>query len=96
MKGGSEIQMPLYMLAAWSWEKIVPATEYWLRALNLPFLIVMALAFRKFRFWPLICVTSPFVFYYMSEFRPYIMQMAFAALELLSPTHNHHLRRAER
>jgi len=78
--GGSEIQMPFFMLSLWGWEKLVPSSEYFLRAINLPFLVVMVLAFRNQRFWPLVCLTSPFVLYYLGELRPYMMQMAGAAI----------------
>src|ERR1017187_10992011 len=33
---GSDTQMPLYMLYAWSWEKICGHNEWWLRLSNLP------------------------------------------------------------
>lgn len=78
--GGSEIQMPVFMLSLWGWEKIVGDSEYALRAINLPFLIVMVLAFRRYRYWPLVCLVSPFVLYYVGELRPYMFQMAGAAL----------------
>ncbi|MEI6604120.1 MAG: hypothetical protein WCP35_02340 [Verrucomicrobiota bacterium] len=79
---GSEIQMPLFMLTLWGWEKIVGDAEYALRAINLPLLVVMVLAFRRFRFWPLVCLTSPFVLYYVGELRPYMFQMAGSAMGL--------------
>jgi hypothetical protein len=82
--GGSEIQMPLYMLSLWGWEKIASNTEYVLRALNLPFLAIMVFALRRYRFWPLVCLTSPFVLYYVGEMRPYMFQMAGAALAFSS------------
>jgi len=78
--GGSEIQMPLFMLSLWGWEKIAGDSEYALRALNLPFLVIMVLALRRFRFWPVVCLMSPFVLYYVGELRPYMLQMAGAAL----------------
>jgi len=77
---GSEIQMPLFMLTLWGWEKIVGDAEYALRAINLPLLVVMVLAFRRYRFWPLVCLTSPFVLYYVGELRPYMFQMAGSAV----------------
>ncbi|MEP2777042.1 MAG: hypothetical protein ABJQ29_12675 [Luteolibacter sp.] len=77
---GSEIQMPLFMLSLWGWVKIGWESEYALRAINLPFLAIMVLAFRRYRFWPLVCLTSPFVLYYVGELRPYMFQMAGAAV----------------
>jgi hypothetical protein len=77
---GSEIQMPLFMISLWGWEKVVGNSEYALRAINLPFLVIMVFAFRRFRFWPLVVLTSPFVLYYLGELRPYMFQMAGAAV----------------
>ncbi|MES2659791.1 MAG: hypothetical protein V4689_14325 [Verrucomicrobiota bacterium] len=76
---GSDVQMPVYMASLWGWEKIMGNTEFALRAINLPFLVIMVLALRNVRFWPLVCLTSPFVLYYVGELRPYAMQMAAGA-----------------
>ncbi|GAA5128503.1 hypothetical protein JIN84_02085 [Luteolibacter yonseiensis] len=78
--GGSDIQMPLYMVAVWAWVKIGFISEYALRCINLPFLVLMVLALRRVRFWPLVCLASPFVLYYVGELRPYTLQMAAGAL----------------
>ncbi len=77
--GGSDVQMPVYMPLVWLWEKIFGSTEFALRAINLPFLVIMVLALRRVPFWPLVCLTSPFVLYYVGELRPYAMQMAAGA-----------------
>ena len=77
---GSEIQMPFFMLSLWCWEKVAGDSEYALRLINLPFLIIMVLALCRYRFWPLVCLTSPFVLYYVGELRPYMFQMAGAAV----------------
>jgi hypothetical protein len=76
---GSDVQMPVYMASLWVWEKLVGNSEFALRAINLPFLILMVLVLRNVRFWPLVCLTSPFVLYYVGELRPYTMQMAAGA-----------------
>jgi hypothetical protein len=76
---GSDVQMPVYMASVWAWEKLMGSSEYALRAINLPFLAIMVIALRKVRFWPLVCLTSPFVLYYVGELRPYTMQMAAGA-----------------
>lgn len=76
---GSDVQMPVFMPAVWAWEKIFGHSEFALRAINLPFLAIMVIALRKVPFWPLVCLTSPFVLYYVGELRPYAMQMAAAA-----------------
>ncbi len=77
---GSDVQMPAYMASLWGWEKVVGNSEFALRAFNLPFLVLMVVALRNVRFWPLVCLTSPFVLYYVGELRPYTMQMAGGAL----------------
>jgi hypothetical protein len=78
--GGSDVQMPLYMFAVWAWEKTGLNSEFLLRSINLPFLVLMVLALRKVRFWPLVCLISPFVLYYVGELRPYTLQMAAGAV----------------
>lgn len=81
--GGSDVQMPAFTSALWVWHRIGFTSEYALRCINLPFLVVMVLALRRVRFWPLLCLTSPFVLYYVGELRPYTMQMAGGALAAL-------------
>lgn len=78
--GGSEVQMPLFMVALWAWEKIAGQSEYLLRLLNLPFLVIAVFALRRMPLWPLVCLTSPFVLYYAGELRPYMFQIAGAAV----------------
>lgn len=77
---GSDVQMPIYMASLWAWEKFMGNSEYALRAFNLPFLAIMVVALQRVRFWPLVCLTSPFVLYYVGELRPYTMQMAGGAM----------------
>lgn len=81
--GGSDVQMPAYMASLWGWHQLGFTSEYALRCINLPFLILMVLALRRVPFWPLLCLTSPFVLYYVGELRPYTMQMAGGALAAL-------------
>jgi hypothetical protein len=81
---GSEIQMPLFMLCLWCWEKLVGHSEYLLRLINLPFLVVAVLALRRIPLWPVVCLTSPFVLYYAGELRPYMFQIAGAAVGFAS------------
>ncbi|MEO5917124.1 MAG: hypothetical protein ABIS50_23040 [Luteolibacter sp.] len=78
--GGSDTQMPVYMFLLWCWTKCGVLGEFALRCINLPWLILAVLALRKVRFWPLVCLTSPFVLYYTGELRPYAMQIAGGAL----------------
>lgn len=78
--GGSDVQMPFYMVSVWAWVKAGFLGEFAMRAINLPFLLLMVLALRNVRFWPLVCLISPFVLYYVGELRPYTMQMAGGAV----------------
>jgi hypothetical protein len=77
---GSDSQMPGYMFYVWCWEKIVPNSEFFLRLSNLPWLAVLFLSLRRFPFALAFAITSPFIIFYLSEFRPYLMQLAGAAL----------------
>lgn len=78
--GGSDVQMPIYMFLLWVWAQLGALSEFALRAINLPWLIVAVLALRKVRFWPLVCLCCPFVLYYTGELRPYAMQIAGGSL----------------
>lgn len=79
---GSDSQMPGYMLYAWAWEKLAGDSELALRLSNLPWLILMVLAVRRFPYAVAAVLTSPFILYYLNEFRPYMMQIAGAALAI--------------
>jgi hypothetical protein len=89
--GGSDLQMPGYMLSLWAWEKIFGSSEYALRAMNIPFFLVAVCAIlfafqekpltRHF-FASLLCL-SPMVWIYMDEARPYILQLCGATLMLI-------------
>ncbi|MEO7934288.1 MAG: hypothetical protein ABIT76_14130 [Chthoniobacterales bacterium] len=86
--GGSDLQMPGYMLWLWGWEKIFGHSEYALRLANLPWwLLAQGVTIRFFGkksgfFWvgSLLFLLHPFVWYYLDEARPYAMQMAGATL----------------
>lgn len=84
----SDVQMPLYMLYMWAWEKTVGARPEWLfRLSNLPWLVLaqaaMFLSLRHQRklsiFLAILVCIHPFVWFYMNEARPYIMQFAGAS-----------------
>ncbi|MDP4625480.1 MAG: hypothetical protein NWT08_10130 [Akkermansiaceae bacterium] len=81
--GGSDVQMPFYMCGLWLWHRLGFISEYGFRLINIPFLILMVLALKRVRFWPLVCLTSPFLIYYVGELRPYTMQMAAGSLAAL-------------
>lgn len=82
--GGSDAQMPGYMLSIWIWMKIVGHGEWALRASNILWLLIATLSFRKFRFGWLALLFSPFVLYYTSELRPYAMQIAGGCITISS------------
>lgn len=84
---GSDSQMPMYMLSIWFWEKIVPSSEFWLRLSNLPWLFVLIYSLRSFRFGLVCALTCPFLIGYVSELRPYLMQLAGAALSMKGLAH---------
>lgn len=75
---GSEVQMPLFSLYAWLWERIFGYTEWILRASNLPWIILTAYCLRKNPYTCFLFLLSPFLIYYTGEFRPYAMQIGAA------------------
>ena len=88
-EGGSDINMPLYMASMWTWDKIAGSHPEWLfRASNLLWLAVLqgslcaALRSRpRTACWCVLATAlSPFVWYYLNEARPYLMQLAGAGL----------------
>ena len=93
----SDLQMPLYMVYVWAYEKLFGSSEWILRSANIPWFVpgmvafVTALASSKQRRLAAATVTvfSPFAWYYLNEARPYAMQLGaslltFAALYRLS------------
>lgn len=91
---GSDLQMPLYMLMLWGWEKIFGHSEFALRALNIPLFVIalavlgtlprMAKPTRLFAI--LFACTSPFLWAYLDEARPYILQFLAATAALVPLT----------
>ena len=81
--GGSDLQMPLYMIWIWVCEKFSGSSEIALRAVNLfwilPGLIALwcSLARRPQLQLAvfLAAIFNPFVWYYLDEARPYAMQI---------------------
>jgi hypothetical protein len=85
---GSDLQMPLYMVSLWGWEKIFGRSEFALRALNIP-LFCFAILFmwsqwnldqRGRWFFLIFALLSPFLWAYLDEARPYILQFLGACL----------------
>jgi len=85
---GSDLQMPGYMFFVWAWEKLAGASEVALRASNIPFFVggVVALAWgqaknrRAQAALVLLALTNAFLWYYLSEARPYLVLFGFAAV----------------
>lgn len=79
---GSTLQMPLYMLMLWGWEKVFGHSEFALRAMNIPvFVIALMLAVRCWHtsnsqraFFVVFACCSAFLWAYLDEARPYILQ----------------------
>jgi len=87
----SDLQMPLYMAMLWAWEKAFGHSEFALRAMNFPlFVTAIAVAVSGLRvnrrialFYTLIACTSAFVWAYLDEARPYILQFLAATLVMV-------------
>ena len=92
-EGSGNLQLPFYHLFAWFWEKGAGINELALRWCNAPwFLAGLVILARAFEFNPplrrgllLAALSSPFVWYYLDEARPYALQVGaslivFAAL----------------
>ncbi len=79
-QGGSDAQMPGYMFYIWVWEKLFGSGEFALRASNILWLLVAVYFLRRTPFFWISLLVSPFVLYYLNELRPYLMQIAGAAV----------------
>jgi hypothetical protein len=77
----SDTQMPLYMLYIWGWQKLFGCSEWILRASNLPWLLLGFLALpRRSAGVVLALAVSPFLWFYLNEARPYVMQISLSLL----------------
>ncbi len=85
---GSDLQMPGYMLFEWGWAKIFGSSEIALRASNIPLFVagIWALAWgmsshrKRQTAVVFLALTNAFLWYYLSEARPYIVLFCFASL----------------
>jgi hypothetical protein len=85
---GSDLQMPFYMFYLWAWCKVFGTSEIALRAANLPWFAagVCALLWgfagnRRLQLaTTAFTLIHAFLWYYISEARPYIVLFAFSAL----------------
>ena len=83
LDAGANNQMPVYMFYVWAWEKIFNNSELALRASNLPLLAIGFLAIpRRQALFLFTLAISPFLWYYLNEFRPYVMLVSTALLML--------------
>lgn len=79
----SDLQMPLYMVYLWGWEKLFGSGEWALRAANLPWFGAgvgwFVLAFPRGGqrgLALLVALCSAMAWYYLDEARPYTMQLS--------------------
>jgi hypothetical protein len=86
----AHLQMPLYMLYIWGYEKLFGCGEWTLRLANLPWFGAGSVAFvlgypaaeRRRLIAALLMLTCPFAWYYLDEARPYAMQLGASLLVL--------------
>lgn len=89
---GSDLQMPLYMLMLWAWEKVAGHSEFALRAMNIPlFVAAISITVSLLKqpastrlFFALFACSSAFVWAYLDEARPYIFQFFAASLLMVA------------
>lgn len=87
VSAGPDIQMLVYTLYLWCWEKLFGSSEFALRAANIPwFLLAQASFWFGLRRWPrlkwaavVFQAFNPFLWRYLDELRPYAMEYAGAA-----------------
>lgn len=85
---GSDLQMPLYMLQLWAWEKLSGSGEFSLRSVNIIWFCLGQLALfyasrrQRCSAWVTVSLGAihPLLWYYLNDARPYLMQYAAACL----------------
>lgn len=89
----SDPQMPLYLVYMWVWTRVFGAGEAALRASNVPFALLLSLAFSwaaerllGLRRLLLLAVLSPFLWVYMNEARPYVPVVALSTVCVIATT----------
>ena len=86
----SESQMPFYIICIWLWGLIVPHTEWFLRSLNILFLFGTGLFVYNYSkrydnsFIFLIFFIQPFLWKYVGEFRPYLLQIFLHTIQIIA------------
>ncbi|HKW30196.1 MAG TPA: hypothetical protein VJT54_12735 [Verrucomicrobiae bacterium] len=84
----SNMQLPLYLIGLWGWEKLFGSGEIILRLANAPFFFLtiygLWMAFRKdptrFNISILLLLTNAFTWFYLNEARPYILILGSATV----------------
>jgi len=87
---GTDLQMPGYMALLWVWEKAFGPGEYALRCLNIPFFLgslavvffALKTSLRRRTIYLLLACSSAFLWAYLDEARPYILQFFGASLAM--------------
>lgn len=88
---GSDLQMPGYMTALWVWEKITGPEEFALRSMNAPLFLgalclvcfMLRVTMRRKALFVLFACSSSFLWIYLDEARPYILQFLGASLAMI-------------
>jgi hypothetical protein len=85
----SERQMPLYIVYVWIWQKLFGKSEISLRLASYPWFLIGQLAgafiwkdYRKNLLFISVAASSSFIWFYLNEARPYIMQYGAACIAL--------------
>ncbi len=84
----AHLQMPLYMLYMWGYERLCGSGEWTLRLSNLPWFVAGATAFilafpsgdRRRPIAALMALLCPFAWYYLDEARPYGVELGVSLL----------------
>ncbi len=85
-EGNTNMHMLLYMLCLWVWEKLFGSSEWALRAMNIPFFMLgvtalwLAARDKARPFVLVLCLVSPFLWFYLNEARTYSMLFGWSAL----------------
>lgn len=87
-ENSSNLQLLLQLFYLWGWVKLFGASEYALRASNIPWLFLAIISFwsafpkKREHFMGMAALTllSPFIWFYLDEARPYIVLFATTCL----------------
>src|ERR1043166_968039 len=83
-EANSNLQLPLYLLYAWGWNKLFGAGEWAMRAANIPWFLLAVVSWSRLFGGPARMAASAgrllsaFAWFYVNEARPYAMQLGAA------------------